>query len=427
VRDVILLFLKLGLIGFGGPAAHVGMMHDEVVVRRRWLDEQRFLDLLGATNLIPGPNSTEMAIHIGYLRAGWPGLIAGGTAFILPAMSIVLALSWAYVRFGALPQVGWLLYGVKPVVIGIIVQALWLLGRKAVKDIWTGVIGLAVIVLYFVGVNELLLLFAGGLLVMLGKNLARLRSRRGMLAALGPVVLLGELSRHTGLPLPGGHADLPLRLGEWGRHAGLLAGRHAGLLAGRHVGLLAGRHMGLPLLAVVPFSLPVLFFSFLKIGAVLYGGGYVLIAFLQAEFVERLGWLTQAQLLDAVAIGQVTPGPLFTTATFIGYVLGGVPGGILATVGIFLPAFIFVAVSNPLIPRLRASVWAGAFLDGVNAASLGLMAAVTFQLARATLLDPLTVVLAVGAGALLFLFKLNSVWLVLGGAIIGLLSGRLLW
>ncbi len=381
MRDVILLFLKLGLIGFGGPAAHVGMMHDEVVVRRRWLDEQKFLDLLGATNLIPGPNSTEMAIHIGFLRAGWPGFIAGGAAFILPAMSMVLALSWAYVRFGALPQVGWLLYGVKPVVIGIIVQALWLLGRRAVKDIWTGLIGLAVIVLYFVGVNELLLLFAGGLVVMLGKNAARLRNRGGTLAAFGPVALLAEV----------------------------------------------GRHAGLPLLAVVPFSLPILFTSFLKIGAVLYGGGYVLIAFLQAEFVERLGWLTQAQLLDAVAIGQVTPGPLFTTATFIGYILGGLPGGILATVGIFLPAFIFVAVSNPLIPRLRASVWAGAFLDGINAASLGLMAAVTFQLARATLLDPLTIVLAAAAGALLFLFKLNSVWLVLGGAIVGLLSGRLLW
>jgi chromate transporter len=410
VRDVILLFLKLGLIGFGGPAAHVGMMHNEVVVRRRWLSEQRFLDLLGATNLIPGPNSTEMAIHIGYLRAGWPGLIAGGAAFILPAMSMVLALSWAYVRFGALPQVGWLLYGVKPVVIGIIVQALWLLGRKAVKDVWTGVIGLAVIVLYFAGVNELLLLFAGGLVVMLGKNLARLRSNGGTLAAFGPVALVAELGRHTGL-LAGRHTGLPLRLGELGGYAGLLAGRHPGL----------------PLLAIVPFSLPVLFFSFLKIGAVLYGGGYVLIAFLQAEFVERLGWLTQAQLLDAVAIGQVTPGPLFTTATFIGYVLGGVPGGILATVGIFLPAFIFVAVSNPLIPRLRASVWMGAFLDGINAASLGLMAAVTFELARATLLDPLTIALAIAAGALLFLFRLNSVWLVLGGAIIGLLSGRLLW
>lgn len=381
MRDVILLFLKLGLIGFGGPAAHVGMMHDEVVVRRRWLDEQKFLDLLGATNLIPGPNSTEMAIHIGFLRAGWPGFIAGGAAFILPAMSMVLALSWAYVRFGALPQVGWLLYGVKPAVIGIIVQALWLLGRKAVKDIWTGLIGLAVITFYFVGVNELLLLAAGGLVVMLGKNAARLRNRGGTLAAFGPVALLAEV----------------------------------------------GRHAGLPLLAVVPFSLPILFTSFLKIGAVLYGGGYVLIAFLQAEFVERLGWLTQAQLLDAVAIGQVTPGPLFTTATFIGYILGGVPGGILATVGIFLPAFIFVAVSNPLIPRLRASVWAGAFLDGINAASLGLMAAVTFQLARATLLDPLTIVLAAAAGALLFLFRLNSVWLVLGGAIVGLLSGRLLW
>lgn len=374
MREVITLFLKLGLIGFGGPAAHIGLMHDEVVVRRRWLDEQQFLDLLGATNLIPGPNSTEMAIHIGYLRAGWPGLIAGGAAFILPAMSIVMAFAWAYVRFGALPQVGWLLYGVKPVVIGIIVQALWLLGRKAIKDAWTGGVGLAVIILYFLGINELILLAAGGLLVMVGKNVGRMR---------------GSGFRTALLPLAGS--------------------------------------LALPALAAVPFSLPLLFMSFLKIGAVLYGSGYVLIAFLQAEFVERLGWLTQAQLLDAVAVGQVTPGPLFTTATFIGYVLGGVPGGILATVGIFLPAFVFVALTNPFIPRLRTSRWAGAFLDGINAASLGLMAAVTFELARATLLDPITLALAVVAGLLLFFFKLNSVWLVLGGAMVGLLAGRLLW
>ena len=300
----------------------------------------------------------------------------GGAAFILPAMSIVLALAWAYVRFGALPQMGWLLYGIKPVVIGIIAQALWLLGRKAVKDAWTAVVGLAVIALYFLGINELVLLAASGLLVMLGKNLRRGRDGGGILAALGPVALLPGL---------GGMA-----------------------------------------LAAAPFSLPLLFVSFLKIGAVLYGGGYVLIAFLQAEFVERLGWLTAAQLLDAVAIGQVTPGPLFTTATFIGYVLGGVPGGVIATLGIFLPAFVFVALSNPLIPRLRASRWAGAFLDGINAGSLGLMAAVTFQLARATLLDPITVTLAAIAGVLLFLFRLNSAWLVLGGAVLGLLAGRFL-
>jgi chromate transporter len=279
--EVALLYLRLGLTAFGGPAAHIAMFRDEVVKRRKWLDDQHFLDMLGATNLIPGPNSTEMAIHIGYVRAGWAGLIAGGVGFILPAMLIVIGLAWAYVEFGTLPQVGWLLYGIKPVMIAVVVQALWGLGRTAIKSWLTAIVGVVVLVAYFLGVNEIGLLFAGGLVVMLIENGARLRQVHG-----------------SGLIWPIGGLTLPV-------------------------------------LAASAFDLPLMFFIFLKIGAVLYGSGYVLLAFLRADFVTRLGWLTDQQLIDAIAIGQVTPGPVFTTATFIGYVLGGLPGALLATLGIF--------------------------------------------------------------------------------------------
>jgi len=372
LAEVGTLFLKLGVTGFGGPAAHIAMMHDETVKRRKWLDDQAFLDLVGATNLIPGPNSTEMAIHLGFLRAGWPGLIVGGLCFIVPAMLIVMALAWAYLRFGSMPQAEGLLYGVKPVVISIIVQALWSLGRKAVKSPLTALVGLAVLVLYFFGVNEIALLFAGGLFVMIGANLQRLRTQ-GM-----------------GLSLAS-----PLSGSNWLASSALVS---------------------------VPFSLPILFLTFLKIGAVLYGSGYVLLAFLRADFVVRFGWLTDHQLMDAVAIGQVTPGPLFTTATFIGFILGGMPGALIATLGIFLPSFLFVAVSNPLIPRMRQSAWVGGLLDGVNVASLGLMAAVTWHLGRASLTTPLTVLIALASLVLLIRFKINSTWLIAAGALIGLLT-----
>ena len=286
VSQVASLFLRLGVTAFGGPAAHIAMMHDEVVKRRKWLSDQEFLDLVGATNLIPGPNSTEMAIHIGFLRAGWSGLIIGGACFIVPAMLIVLALSWVYVRFGTAPQAEWLLYGIKPVVIAIIVQALWSLGQKAVRDYLLAVVACLVVALYFLGINEILLLFAGGLTVMLARNFRKFRGR-----AVGLFLV----------PLAG-----------------------AGLLPQ----------------ASVSFSLRLLFFTFLKIGSVLYGSGYVLLAFLRADFVVRLGWLTDQQLLDAIAIGQVTPGPVFTTATFLGFILGGTSGALLATLGIFfLPSF----------------------------------------------------------------------------------------
>ena len=362
------LFLKLGTIAFGGPAAHIAMMEEEVVRRRRWLDHERFVDLLGATNLIPGPNSTEMAIHVGLLRAGWKGLIVAGACFILPAMLIVWGLAALYVRYGSLPEAAWLLYGVKPVIIAIIAQALWGLGKAAIKDAITAVAGAAVIVCFFLGLNEILLLFAAGLGVMIGKNLRNWKAPR---AAVWIV---------TGVPLftaPGTAAAEPATL-----------------------------------IALTLF--------FLKIGSVLFGSGYVLLAFLRADLVERWHWLTDRQLLDAIAIGQFTPGPVFTTATFIGYVIAGSPGALLATLGIFLPAFVFVALSSPWIPKLRRSPWAGGFLDGVNAASLGLMAVVTWQLGRAALIDGFTIALALVSAVLVFRFKINSAWWVLAGALLGL-------
>jgi chromate transporter len=361
------VFLKLGVIGFGGPVAHLAMMEEELCERRKWLTREHFLDLVGLTNLIPGPNSTEMAIHLGYLRAGWPGLVAGGLGFIVPAMLIVLAFAWAYVRFGTTPQAHALLYGVQPVIITIVAQALWELGRKAVKDRLTALTGALALGLYALGANELALLFGGALVVALARNWRRLRA----LHAVGLVPMF---------PLASGSSP-------------------------------------------APFDLAQLFWLFAKIGSVLYGSGYVLLAFLRADLVVRLGWLTDKQLLDAIAVGQVTPGPVFTTATFVGYVLGGLPGALLATLGIFLPAFVFVALSIPLMARVRRSPWAGALLDGVNVASLALMAAVTVQLAASALVDPLTVGLALAAAILLVRFRVNGTWLVLGGAAIGLLTG----
>jgi chromate transporter len=371
LREVVALFLKLGLTAFGGPAAHIGLMHNEVVKRRKWMDDQQFLDLIGATNLIPGPNSTEMAIHIGFLRAGWAGLIAGGVCFTVPAMLIVLALAWAYVEFGSIVQAGGLLYGVKPVIIAIIVKALIDLGRKAVKDKLTAAVGIGILILYFVGANEIALLFAGGLVVIAITNLQRLNTLRGV-----------------GIFFP-----------------------------------LAG--LGLPTLVVVPFSLPVLFLTFLKIGAVLYGSGYVLLAFLRADFVTQLGWLTDQQLVDAIAVGQITPGPLFTSATFIGYILGGTPGALVATLGIFLPSFFFVVLSNPFIPRIRNSTWVSGLLDGVNVAALGLMAGVTIQLSTTSLVDWLTITVGLISAGLLFRFNFNSTWLIVGGAMVGVISTML--
>ncbi|MCQ3931207.1 MAG: chromate transporter [Chloroflexi bacterium] len=369
------LFLRLGLIAFGGPAAHIAMFRDEVVNRRKWITDEHFLDMLGATNLIPGPNSTEMAIHIGLLRAGWRGLVITGVCFILPAMLIVLGLAILYDEYGTTPTAEWLLYGIKPVIIAVVLQAVWGLSRKAIKNRVLAVIGIVAFGLYLLGLNELLLMFGGGLIAMGIANARRLRQ-----AAESSAIKLLSI-------LPPG----PF----------LVQGYSAN---GHEVSLLT------------------LFLTFLKIGATLYGSGYVLLAFVQNDFVERLGWLTNEQLLDAVAIGQFTPGPVFTTATFIGYLVAGVPGAILATVAIFLPAFVFVYLSSPFIPRLRQSKWLGSLLDGVNVAALGLMAAVTFELGRDALVDWVTVLLATASAVLLIRFKVNSTWLIVGGALVGLLK-----
>jgi chromate transporter len=365
-REVAAYFTRLGIVAFGGPAAHIAMMREEVVRRRRWVTDEQFLDLLGITNLIPGPNSTEMAIHLGYTRAGAWGLVLGGVCFIAPAMLIVLALAWAYVRWGALPIATSLLYGVKPVVIAIVVQAMWGLARAAIRGpVLAGAFVVAA-ALALAGVHELAILFgAGGVAALLA---ARPRTVAGAVA-----------------------------LAAWTAPARALA-----------VAVAAGG-----------VALGTMTLVFLKIGAVLYGSGYVLLAFLRADFVERLGWLTDRQLLDAVAVGQVTPGPVFTTATFIGYVLAGLPGAVLATVAIFLPSFVFVALSRPWLPRLRASRRAAGFLDGVNVAALGLMAAVAWQLGRAAIVDPLTAALALGAAALLLVTRVNSVWLIAAGGVVG--------
>lgn len=367
LSEVVALFLRLGITSFGGPAAHIALMHEETVNRKKWINDDEFLDLLGATNLIPGPNSTEMAIHLSYKRAGWKGLILGGLSFILPAVIIVIILASLYAKYNTLPQMGQLLYGIKPVIIAIVAQALWFLSQKAIKNKWDLLIILPVILFYFLGINELILLVVGGLFMMVIKNIKQFQS-----PALGVFFLPIGISKILGQQLE-------------------------------------------------KVDLTTLFLIFLKIGSILYGSGYVLLAFLRSDFVVRLGWLTDTQLLDAIAIGQITPGPVFTTATFIGYLLGNIPGAILATIGIFLPSFIFVALSNPLIPKMRNSKVLAGMLDGLNAVSLGLMGAVTWQLGRNALIDVYTFVLAGVSLFLLVKIKVNPSFLIIAGGLLGFL------
>jgi len=365
LKEIAQLFLKLGTVAFGGPAAHIAMMQDEVVDRRAWFSRQRFLDLVGATNLIPGPNSTELAIHIGYERAGWAGLLVAGSSFILPAMFIVTGFAWAYVEYGSTPAGEALLYGVQPVVIVIVAHALARLAPTAARTWLLRGVVVAAIALFLMGVNELLILFGLGLLVMVVTGPLRLPFGSVYMLVPGPLVLLAQ------------GPDSPVTLDR-------------------------------------------LFWVLLKIGAVLYGGGYVILAFLQGDFVERLGWLTQQQLIDAVSVGQVTPGPVFTTATFIGYVLKGVPGALVATLAIFLPSFVFVAISHRYIERMRSSQLFSGLLDGVNAAAVGLMAGVTIQLAREAIVDATTLIISATALLLLAGARINSAWLILAGGAIGL-------
>ena len=366
--DLAVVFAKLGAIAFGGPAAHVAQIELEVVQNRRWLSREKLLDMLSISNLIPSPNSTELAIHVGLEQAGWQGAIVAGACFIIPAMLLVWGLAIAYVEYQTVPAVGWLLYGVKPVIMAIIAQALWKLGKSALKNIPTWCVGILVVILYFLKINEIALMLGAGVAVSLVRNLSK-RNSQSLSTFLFPF------------------SFLPL-----------------GAIA-------AETH---------PKTWTAVFLSFLKIGSVLYGGGYVLLAFVQQEFVDRTQWLTSQQLLDAVAIGQFTPGPLFTTATFIGYLVAGNLGAIAGTIGIFLPAFILVPAINPFVSKLRKSPWTAGFLDGVNAASIGLMAAVAWELGRGTLIDVWTIIVAIASLAILLKFpKINSAWLVIAGAAIG--------
>lgn len=367
VAEVALLFLKLGLIASGGPAAHTAMMRDEFVRRRRWVSDERFVDLMGATNLIPGPNSTELAIHLGFDRARWRGLIAAGVCFILPAALIVTGLAWAYVTYGDTPAIEGLLYGIVPAVIAIIAHALFALLRTVIKNLWLGLLAAVSLAAYLLGVNELLILAAGAVLAA-AAHLIRQPPRP-------------RINAWIGVPMLGGQPLFPDPTGN---------------------------------------QLWTLFLTMLKIGSVLYGSGYVLLAFLQGDFVDRLHWITQQQLIDAVSIGQVTPGPVFTTATFIGYLVAGPVGAIVATVAIFLPSFVFVGLLTKVTDRLRASPWTSALLDGVNATALALMVGVSYQLARTAIIDPITAAIAVVTLLLLRKTKLNNAWYIAAGAAIGL-------
>lgn len=368
------LFAKLGFIAFGGPAAHIAMLEDEVVTRREWMDRQHFLDLVGATNLIPGPNSTEMMMHIGYERAGWKGLVTAGASFILPAVLLTGFAAWAYVTWGSLPAVEPFLIGIKPAVLVIILGALWKLGRKAITGWQLGILSILVTAAAFSGASEILVLLGGGLFGMLW--LGRSREDSGSAARWLPILFQSAPS----------------------------AAASAGAAT-----------------AVAGVSLWKLGWFFFKIGCVLYGSGYVLIAFLEGGLVQDLGWITQAQLLDAIAIGQFTPGPVLSTSTFIGYLIEGIPGAVVATLGMFLPAFLLVGILNPLIPRLRGSRWLSAFLDAVNAAAVALMVAVSVDIGWQVLVSIDAVIIMLLAAIGVFTFRLGAVWIVLGGAVLGYL------
>ena len=370
LAEVAREFLRLGFVAYGGPAAHVAMIEEEFVRRRAWVTRARFLDLVGAVSLLPGPSSTELAIYLGEIRAGLAGLIVAGACFILPAAVLVVALAWAYLRYGSVPQVSGLLFGIKPVVVALVAQAVWNLAKTALRSVTLGLLAMAVIVCAVFGLHAIGLLLGAGFLWMLVREGKRLIAGRNV---FGAAVTLGT----------GG----------------------------------VGTTLGV---------LPV-FFYFLKIGAVLVGSGYVLLPVLRADLVMKFHWLTDSQLLDAVAVSQATPGPFFTVATFIGFILAGWKGAALATVGMFLPAFVYVSATSKFLPQLRKSPLAGAFLDGVNAAAVALMAFVGWQFARAALVNVPAIALALLSAVLVFRYKINSTWLVLGGAAAGILLRLVGW
>ncbi len=372
--EIAALFLKLGTTAFGGPAVHIAMMEEEVVRRKKWLTREKFLDLLGATNLIPGPNSTEMAIHIGFQRAGIPGLITAGLCFILPAVIIVTGLAWGYAAFGDLPKMEGFFYGLKPVMMAVILQALWGLARTALKTRFLFLLSALMLAAALAGLHEVVVIFLGGIISLLRNKIFSAHqesSQKPFLGALAFPVLV------PGLASAGGAASASLTTGT-------------------------------------------LFWVFFKAGSLLFGSGYVLLAFLQADLVHRYHWLTESQLLDAITVGQITPGPVFTTATFVGYLLMGTKGALIATLGIFLPAFVFVAISAPFIPKLRASQNMSAFLDGVNTASLSLMAMVTINLGKPLCADPLSVLILLLSLMAFLKFKIPSPWVLFAAGFLGL-------
>ena len=370
IKDIAKLFLKLGIIGFGGPAAHIVMMHDEVVTKRKWLTEQHFLDLIGATNLIPGPNSTEMAIHIGHEKGGWKGLIVAGLCFILPAVFITGIFAWLYKQYGQLPEVQPFVYGIKPAIIAIILGAIFPLAKKSLKSTELIIIGLIVLIMSLLNINEIYLMFGAGFLALI---LAYMRnSKENNINSFLPLTLL-QITNTT-----------------------ILSATNANL-----------------------------FWIFLQIGAILYGSGYVLFAFLDTELVST-GLLTRQQLLDAIAVGQFTPGPVFSSVTFIGYQINGLTGAIVSTIAIFLPSFVFVALLKPTIRKMRNSILFSAFLDAVNVASVSIIVAVCFEMGKDTITDWRTILIAVVSIAIAFVYKkLNSAFVVLGGSLIGYLLTQL--
>jgi chromate transporter len=377
LRELAALFLKLGTISFGGPAAHIALMEGEVVRKRQWVTQQQFLDMLGAANLIPGPSSTEMAINVGFARAGWAGLCVAGASFILPAALITGAFAWAYVRFGALTEAVSVLGGIKAVVIAVIATAIFRLGKTAVRDLGLAALGGLSLAAFFLDLNPLVILLGGGILGMVVR-------RAGSVRAAGAMLLL----------------PMPRRIPWYSLGLATVASG-----------------------AIVPVvarpSIYRIGLFFLRVGAVIYGGGYVLLAFLEQGLVQQHAWLTHRQLLDAVAIGQFTPGPVFSTATFIGYILGGWPGAAVATVGIFLPSFFFVGLLAPVLFRLRQSAWMAAFLDSVNVCAVALMAGVTFRLAADALRGWPTWAIAAATLGVLLRWKVNPAWVVLGGGVAG--------
>jgi len=364
-RDLATFFLRLGLTAFGGPAAHIAMMEQEAVSKRGWLSHEEFLDLLGATSLIPGPSSTQMAMSIGYRRAGWVGLLLGGVCFIVPACILTLGIAWVYVRYGRLPQAQGLLHGIKPVILAIVFQALWGLGRTAIRTRVLLALGVATLVASVLGWHPVVVLAGAGAVTL-------------------ALFLLKEQAPSKASSA--GWALLPLGVA-----------------------------------AVPALSLTGIFLAFLKLGSVVFGSGYVLLAFMKADLVDHWHWLTQAQLLDAIAVGQMTPGPVFTTATFIGYLLRGYQGAVVATVAIFLPSFLFVGILGMVLPKLRKSPRAGAFLDGINVGALALMISVTWALSRSALVDRWTGLLGLVSAVVLIRFKMNPTRVILGGGLAGLL------